>query len=96
MLTCVEEDYEVLFPLGGPHGRMLKITAHGVNTLEEYCGVPENSLWKWEMQLGKEDDNGDILLAAQAARPVQTSPMKFCFTVYLSRVFFRYDLHIIR
>jgi hypothetical protein len=46
MLTCVEEDYEVLFPLGGPHGRMLKITAHGVNTLEEYCGVPENSLWE--------------------------------------------------
>jgi hypothetical protein len=46
MLTCVEEDYEVLFPLGSPHGRRLKIMARGVNTLEEYCGVPENSLWE--------------------------------------------------
>ncbi len=36
----------MLFPLGGTHGRRLKITARGVNTQEEYCGVPENSLWE--------------------------------------------------
>jgi hypothetical protein len=67
VLVCVEDDYEALFLLGGPHGRRLKITAHGVDALEEYCGVPENSLWEWEMQLGKEDAKTLPLL--QTVRP---------------------------
>jgi hypothetical protein len=46
VLVCVEETYEVLFPLGGPHERRLEITALRVDTLEEYCGVPENSMWE--------------------------------------------------
>ncbi len=31
------EDHEVLFPLGCPHGGKLKVMAHGVDSLEEYC-----------------------------------------------------------
>jgi hypothetical protein len=48
-LTYVEEDYEVLFPAGGPRGGRLKVTAYRVDTLEEYCGVPKGSLREWEI-----------------------------------------------
>jgi hypothetical protein len=51
----VTEDYEVLFPLGNPHGGKLKIMAHGVDSLEEYCREPEGSLKRLDMQLGKKD-----------------------------------------
>ncbi len=67
VLVCVEEVYEELFPLGGPPGRMLEITALGVDTLEEYYGVPEDSMWEWQVQLGK-DDAGTLPLL-QTVRP---------------------------
>jgi hypothetical protein len=38
-----------------------------VNTLEEYCRMPQNSLQKWQMQLGIEDD--EILPWLQVAQP---------------------------
>jgi hypothetical protein len=38
-----------------------------VDTLEEYCEMPQNSIWKWQMQLGIEED--EILLWLQVAQP---------------------------
>ncbi len=41
-----------------------------VDTLEQYCGFPQNSMWKWEMQLGKEDAGFlPLLLVAQPGDP---------------------------
>jgi hypothetical protein len=38
-----------------------------VDTLEEYCGVHQNSMWKWQVQLGTEED--EILPWLQVAQP---------------------------
>jgi hypothetical protein len=51
----VEGKREVLFLLVGPTGDQLKVLAHGVNLLEEFCGEPACSLKRWDMQLGKKD-----------------------------------------
>jgi hypothetical protein len=65
--VCIEETCSVIFPLGGPHERRLEIPALVVDTLERYCGFLQNSMWKWEMQLGKAD--AGILPLLQSARP---------------------------
>jgi hypothetical protein len=57
----------MVFPLEGPQGRKLEIYTLVVDTLEEYCGVSQNSMWKWQMQLGIEED--EILPWLQVARP---------------------------
>jgi hypothetical protein len=53
--------------LGGPHGRRLEVHALVVDTLEQYYRVPQGSMWKWQMQLGIEDD--EILPLLQVAQP---------------------------
>ncbi len=57
----------MIFPLGGPHGRRLEVLALVVDTLEQYYGVPQGSMWKWQMQLGIEDN--EILPLLQVAQP---------------------------
>jgi hypothetical protein len=51
----VEETCTMIYPLGGPHERRLEIPVLVVDMLEQYCGFPQNSMWKWEMQLGEAD-----------------------------------------
>jgi hypothetical protein len=63
----VEETCTMIFPLGGPHGRRLEIHALVVDTLEQYCGFPQDSMWKWQMQLGIEDS--EILPLLQVTQP---------------------------
>jgi hypothetical protein len=65
--TRATEICTVVFPLEGSQGRKIVIHALVVNTLEEYCGMPQNSLQKWQMQLGIEDDG--ILPWLQVAQP---------------------------
>jgi hypothetical protein len=48
----VEETRAMTFPPRGPHEGELEISTLVVDTLELYCGFPQNSMWKWEMQLG--------------------------------------------
>jgi hypothetical protein len=62
----VEETCTVIFPLGGPHGR-LEIPALVMDMLEQYCGFLQNSMWKWQVQLGKED--AGFLPLLQVAQP---------------------------
>jgi hypothetical protein len=49
----LDADYEVSFPVGGPQGGAMKITAHEVELIEEFCGSPLGTKKVWEMQLGK-------------------------------------------
>jgi hypothetical protein len=51
----VEETCNMMFPLGGHHGRRLEIPALVVDMMEQYCGVLQNSMWEWQVHLGKED-----------------------------------------
>jgi hypothetical protein len=66
-LTCAMEICTVVFPLEGSHGRKLEIHALVVDTLEEYYGVPQGSMWKWQMQLGREEV--EILAWLQVEQP---------------------------
>ncbi len=50
-----EETCIMVFPLGGPHGRRVEIPALVVDTLERYCRFLQDSMWKWQVQLGKAD-----------------------------------------
>jgi hypothetical protein len=65
--TCATEICTIVFPLEGSQGRKLEIHALVVDTLEEYYGVPQGSMWKWQMQLGIEEDK--ILPWLQVAQP---------------------------
>jgi hypothetical protein len=60
--TLATQVCTMVFPLEGPQGRKLEIY-----TLEEYCGVHQNSMWKWQVQLGIEED--EILPWLQVAQP---------------------------
>jgi hypothetical protein len=66
MLTCATEICTMVFPLEGSQGRKLEIHASVVDMLEEYYGVPQGSMWKWQMQLGIEED--EILPWLQVAQ----------------------------
>jgi hypothetical protein len=57
----------IVFPLEGSQGRTLEVHALVVDKLEEYYGVPQNSMWKWQMQLGIEED--EILPWLQVVQP---------------------------
>jgi hypothetical protein len=57
----------MVFPLGGPDERRLEIPALVVDTLEQYCGLPQNSMGKCKMQLGKA--YAGILPLLQIAQP---------------------------
>jgi hypothetical protein len=65
--TRATEVCTIVFPLEGPQGRKLEIYALVVDTLEEYCGVHQNSMRKWQMQLGIGED--EILPWLQVAQP---------------------------
>ncbi len=49
--TCATEICTIVFPLEGSQGRKLE-----VHTLVVDYGLPQNSMWKWQMQLGIEED----------------------------------------
>jgi hypothetical protein len=55
MKVQLEDDYNVSFPISAPYGGTLKIMAHGMESMEEFCGLLQSSLENWEMKLGKED-----------------------------------------
>jgi hypothetical protein len=65
--TCATEICTMVFPLEGSQGRKMEILAMVVETLEEYYGVPQNSMRKWQMQLDMEDDV--ILLWLKVTQP---------------------------
>jgi hypothetical protein len=51
----------------GEAGGKLEIHLLVVDMLEEYCGFPQGTMWKWQMQLGIEDN--EILPLLQVAQP---------------------------
>jgi hypothetical protein len=63
----VTEICTMIFPLEGSHGRRLEVHAFVVDTLEQYYGVPQGDMWKWQMQLGIEED--EILPLLQVTQP---------------------------
>jgi hypothetical protein len=54
--TRATEICTIVFPLEGSQGRKLEVHTLVVDMLEEYYGSPQNSMWKWQMQLGIEED----------------------------------------
>jgi hypothetical protein len=66
-LVRVTEDCIIVFPLGDPQGRKMEIYAMVVDSLEEYYGVPQGSMWKWQVQLGIETRRRDSTHAASCA-----------------------------
>ncbi len=65
--TRATETCTMVFPLEDSDGRKLEVHALVVETLEEYYGVPQGSMWKWQVQLGIEE--GEILPWLQVAKP---------------------------
>ncbi len=51
--VLLDADYEVSFPVGSPQEGAMKITAHEVESIEEFCVSPLGTKKVWEMQLGK-------------------------------------------
>ncbi len=65
--TRATEICTIAFPQERALGGKIVVHALVVDTLEEYCGMPQNSLQKWQMQLGTEDD--EILPWLRVAQP---------------------------
>jgi hypothetical protein len=51
--VCQGTDYEVFLLADGPPGRTIRILAHEVKSVEEFCSLPVGTPAEWDIQLDR-------------------------------------------
>jgi hypothetical protein len=68
--VSLDTDYEMFLLMDDLPGRTKRIFAHGVNSVEKYCGLPTGATDEYEIQLGK--DHVELLEQLRRAQPHRT------------------------